>query len=161
MKKLILMRHADAQPADARTQDRDRPLSGRGMKQLDEVCPRLHHKMQGLDFVLCSNAKRTRQTLDGIRKILPTTAEIVFEDKIYQGSGHYILERIRRIDDGFKSVLIVGHNPGLQDFLHHCIGGREDIFGTGSLSFFEIQKSFWMTINFQDILKKEIVTPGE
>ena len=160
MKKLILMRHAEAQPDNIKVPDRDRTLSGKGLKQLDDICQRLHNKVQGLDLVLCSNARRTRQTLDGIKKILPSTVQIVFEDKLYQGSAQYILERVKRIDDGFKNVLVISHNPGLENFAQQSkhtlpVSG----FNTCSLAFFNVHENFWMSTDFSDIELTERITP--
>ena len=153
MKQLILMRHAEAQPDHLIKVDRDRTLSGQGLKQLDEICQKLQGKLHGIDFILCSNARRTRQTLEGIKKLLPSSAEVIFEDKLYQGSTHYILERLKRVEDIYQNVLVVCHNPGLQQFLNHVhqLNGQGMAlrpFETCSLVFFELDAPYWMGADF-------------
>lgn len=153
MKQLILMRHAEAQPDHMIKVDRDRTLSGQGLKQLDEICQKLQGKLHGVDLVLCSNARRTRQTLDGIKKLLPSSAEVIFEDKLYQASTNYILERVKRIDDGYKNVLVICHNPALQQFLNqsHQMNSSQFAlrpFETCSLAFFELDGEYWMGADF-------------
>lgn len=162
MKKLILMRHAEAQPDNIKVPDRDRTLSGRGLKQLDDICQQLHNKMQGLELILCSNARRTRQTLDGIKKILPSTVQVVFEDKLYQGSAQYILERIKRVDDSIKNVLVISHNPGLQHFTQQSARGTTPAksFDTCGLAFLKVNDGFWMGTTFNDIELVEQITPN-
>lgn len=117
MKRLILMRHAHAQSGHMIKVDRDRPLSGEGLKALDITGRLLHQKLFHVDYVLCSNARRTRQTFDAMQKYLPQTVEISFEDRLYGASVHFLIERFRRISDRYTTIFVIGHNPGLQEFL--------------------------------------------
>lgn len=117
MKRLILMRHAHAQSGHMIKVDRDRPLSGEGMKALDITGKLLHQKLFHVDFVLCSNARRTRQTFDAMKKYLPQTVDVSFEDRLYGASVNFLIERFRRISDRYSHIFVIGHNPGLQEFL--------------------------------------------
>ena len=111
------MRHAHAQSGHTMKIDRDRALSGEGLKALDITGKLLHQKLVGVDFVLCSNARRTRQTFDAMQKHLPQTVDISFEDRLYGASVNFLIERFRRISDRYTNIFIIGHNPGLQEFL--------------------------------------------
>lgn len=66
------------------------------------------------DLVLCSSAARTRETLERVRPALGDAA-VSIEDGLYAASHEAILERLRAVDDGLTSVMVIGHNPGLQD----------------------------------------------
>src|SRR2546425_347214 len=65
------------------------------------------------ELVLCSSAERTRETL--VRPILGASSTVRLEAKLYAASSHELLERIRAVPDGVTSVMLIGHNPGLQD----------------------------------------------
>lgn len=158
------MRHGEAQPDHLAKVDRERALSGVGLKQLDSMCQKMHNKFQGVDFVLCSNAKRTRQTYEGIRRIVPASATVEFEDKLYHAPLRSLLDRIHRIDDRYRHALIIAHNPGLQDFLDHVVQKTAPdmlvkSFQTCSASFFEMQENFWFNLDFSRLLLKEQVLP--
>lgn len=117
-KHLILMRHGDAQTSYMVKIDRDRALSGAGLKQVETVGAHMHAHFSHVDYVLCSNARRTRQTLEGLRRYISARAHISFEDRLYGASLQYLLERIRRIEDRYQHVFIIGHNPTVQEFTH-------------------------------------------
>lgn len=162
MKNLILMRHVEAQPDDARIADRERVVSGRGLKQLDDLCQHIDKKMEGLQLVLCSNARRTRQTLEGIKKMLPSHVKIMFEDNLYQASEGYLLERIRRIDDSVSTAMVIAHNPGLQRFLSQTTmqdGKTAPVFSTGSVAFFTAAENFWMPTTLRNFHIVEHIAP--
>ncbi len=164
MKRLILMRHAEAQPAHIVKIDRERALSGAGMKQMDVMGQKLHQKLLGVDYVMCSNAKRARQTFEGIKKHLPATIAISFEDRLYGATAHFIIDRLRRIDDRYENVLIVGHNPALQQFLSAVTEANPfpkplHFFETCSVAFFESQDYTWFDLHFSSLRLTEQIIP--
>ena len=67
-------------------------------------------------LVLCSDARRARETLEGVVPGLDTP-EVRFEDGLYAASAESLLERLRSLPDDIEEVLLVGHNPGLRDVL--------------------------------------------
>lgn len=154
MKRLILVRHAEAQFPCLVAQDRDRALVGEGLKQLDVIGKQLHGRFLGVDYALCSNAKRARQTFNGIRKHLPDTIQISYEDKLYNANFNAILDRIRRIEERYRHVLIVGHNPGMQQALdvvqeYNPPSFPVQPFKTGSSAFFELHEDLWSSLTFK------------
>ncbi len=165
MKRLILMRHAEAQPDHLFKVDRDRTLSGIGLKQVDSMGQKLHQKFGGVDYVLCSNARRTRQTFDGVKKHLPSNVEVSFEDKLYGAAAHLLLERLRRIEDRYQNVLVLGHNPGLQQFLNAVIECKQPPclvknFQTCSAAFFDVSDLGWFAVNFSSFQLADQIFPS-
>jgi phosphohistidine phosphatase len=147
MKRLILIRHADALPAQGVISDRDRCLSGQGWKELDVVRSKLHGHLQNIDLVLCSNAKRARQTLEGIKQLLSSSCEIFFEDNLYHASAATMLERIHEINGNCRGVMIIGHNPGMQELVQLFAGVKEwknlgGQFATASIAIFTSDTSW-------------------
>ena len=65
------------------------------------------------DLVLCSSSARTRETLERLR--LADDVPVVFEEGLYAASASSLLARLREVEDDVESVLLIGHNPGMQD----------------------------------------------
>ena len=70
---------------------------------------------QGLipELVLCSSAKRACETLDWLR--LPSDMDVHIEDELYAATATALIARLRRVADATRSVLLIGHNPSIQD----------------------------------------------
>jgi phosphohistidine phosphatase len=120
-KTLYLLRHAKSSWADAGLEDAARPLAKRGRKAGRRMGRELARRGWLPDLVLCSTAMRTRETFarlsKGIEAAEPgATPEVVFEDGLYLAGAAALLARARTLDDAIRSVLFIGHNPGLQDF---------------------------------------------
>ena len=65
------------------------------------------------DVILCSTARRTVETCDLVRPSLGDMT-VVFEEGLYLAEARAILDRVRRLDDGLGSAMVIGHNPGLE-----------------------------------------------
>lgn len=114
-KSLLLLRHAKSSWDDPRLDDFDRPLAGRGLR----AAPRMGAEMARRDWLparaLVSAAVRTRQTWDLVAPQLPDAVAVAFDDMIYEAPPDRILAAIRRTPEDAASLVVVGHNPGLQD----------------------------------------------
>lgn len=149
MKKLILMRHAESQPEQFGLNDRERCLSGEGMRELEQIRRKLQGKLQGLNLVLCSNVKRTRQTLEGIKPILPSICELAFDDGLYHAPATSLINRLHDIEDARDFVMVIAHNPGVSDFLNLVNASTEKkpgmpkMFPTSGVAIFEGNFTKW------------------
>jgi phosphohistidine phosphatase len=74
------------------------------------------------DLVLCSTARRTRDTLQLVLAELKTEPRIVYEDDLYHGTPAEMLDLLHKVGAGTTQVLLVGHNPELQSFALDLIG---------------------------------------
>jgi len=110
---LLLLRHAKSSWVDPTLPDHDRPLASRGRRDAKRIAKHL----AGLEFepelVLCSSAVRTRETLELVRPALGNS-KVLFEDGLYGASSDELLARIRVVPDAVGSVMLIGHNPGLE-----------------------------------------------
>ena len=77
------------------------------------------------ELVLCSSARRTTMTLAGIAPALPTGVDTSIEDELYGASSGELLERLRRISDDVDGVMLIGHNPGLEDLAQLLVGSGD------------------------------------
>jgi len=112
MKILYLLRHAHAEPRETSLSDYDRPLDEQGQSEAEAVASYLQNKKITFDFVMCSSALRTQETLEPLRPHLGTDAIEISED-FYNSSEDRILRHLQRISNKWERVLYIGHNPGI------------------------------------------------
>ena len=118
MKTVILVHHAQAQPPQLCPNDKERTLTMQGMQSLQSLRKNIQPFLSDIDVVICSNAMRTRQTLSGIAEGLKSSVEVVYDDVLYsKNSPSSLTDVLHSLDDCHKGVLIVGHNPGLSQFV--------------------------------------------
>ena len=116
MRDLILLRHAHADAADAGQPDLDRPLSATGREEARAAGDWLREHGLLPDRVLCSPSARTRQTLAALGDIGGAPATL--EPAIYEASPGTLAALVDAQRDA-ECLLLVGHNPGLEDLLEH------------------------------------------
>src|SRR4051812_25831408 len=114
MKRLYLLRHAKSSWKDTSLPDHDRPLAGRGRRAAKAIARHLREQGIEPELVLCSTARRARETLERIEPGLGTPA-VQVEDDLYAASAPVLLDRLRNVPDTVGSVMLIGHNPGLQE----------------------------------------------
>jgi phosphohistidine phosphatase len=110
--RLLLLRHAKSSWDDAELDDHDRPLAPRGRRAAERVGERLRDAQLAPDLVVCSTAARTRQTLELLGLEDP---EVRFEKRLYGAGEDELLDLVRGLDDAAETVLVIGHNPGMQE----------------------------------------------
>lgn len=113
MNRLYLLRHAKARWADPGTRDYDRPLAASGVEDAGRLGAMMAATGQRPDIVLCSGAKRARQTWAAVAQHLPVE-DVRFLDDLYNFDAGGYLEMVRQAGCA-RSLLIVGHNPMLED----------------------------------------------
>ena len=114
MKSLHLLRHAKSSWKHPGLNDHDRPLSKRGRQTAKMMAAYLRRAKIAPDLVICSTAMRARQTLDPIAKATKPP-KVVLEREIYGGAQRALWEQLWNLPKSAKSVLLIGHNPALQD----------------------------------------------
>ncbi len=114
MPHLYLLRHAKSSWDDPGLSDRDRPLSPRGRRTAKRIAEHLRAEGIRPELVLCSPAIRARQTLARVRRALGDP-RVSFDEALYAADADELLARLRAVTAGVEAVLVVGHNPGLQD----------------------------------------------
>jgi phosphohistidine phosphatase len=113
-KTLYLLRHAKSDRGDPKIADFDRPLAPRGRRDVPAVAAHMQARGYRPDLILCSPAKRTRETLALVQPVLGGKISTAFDRKLYLASAEAMLQRLRQVDESAGSVLIIGHNPGLE-----------------------------------------------
>ena len=114
MKTLTLLRHAKSTWDDPVSRDFDRPLNKRGHRAAQTIGREMRRLGLEFDRVAASPAARVQETLDGVAEGYGRSLEPGFDQRIYLASPETLLDIARSTDDTADSLLIVGHNPGLE-----------------------------------------------
>jgi phosphohistidine phosphatase len=110
----VLLRHAkSAWPEDV--PDHDRPLAGRGRRDAPAMGRWLRAAGHVPDQVLCSTARRARETWQLAQPELGADPPVSFESRVYQASAARLLDLIREEPPAVKTLLVVGHDPAIHD----------------------------------------------
>jgi len=112
MRIAYLLRHAKSSWTSD-VPDHERPVAPRGRRAAKAI--RRHLREQGIEpeLVLCSTARRARETLERIEPALGRPA-VRIERELYGASSASLLDRLRAVPDAVGSAMLIGHNPGLQ-----------------------------------------------
>ena len=142
MKKLLLLRHAKSSWEDTSLPDFERPLNERGLRAAPLVGEFMRKQRLRPDMVLCSPAKRTRETIALVLETAGITTELRYDERIYEASVMRLLEIVSQIDDDKMEVMLVGHNPGMENLLERLTGETERM-PTAALALITLNAEKW------------------
>lgn len=114
MRELILLRHAHAEPAASGQADLDRPLSAEGLAEAEAAGRWLAEQNLVPDCVLCSPARRARETLEAVLGKIGYVEQRV-EDGIYEATSGTLIS-LADANNEVTRLMLVGHNPGFEQF---------------------------------------------
>ncbi len=117
MKTLSLLRHAKSSWDDPVERDFDRPLNGRGHRAARRMGEWLKDSGVRFDAMIASPALRIKQTIEGVEAGLGARLRPDFDKRIYMASAASLFDVIRETPDSVDHLLLIGHNPGLEDLL--------------------------------------------
>ena len=160
MKTLLLLRHAKSSWKEDGLRDFDRPLNGRGKKAAETMGRFIRKKKVAPDLVLSSPAVRARETIEAIMKIAELPSELRFDDRIYDAGVMRLLEVISQIDDDRNTVLMVGHNPGMEELLG-LLSDQFEHMATGTLAKINLNGASWSKVVKEKGTVDWIVKPKE
>ncbi len=120
LRELILWRHAKSDWGDPTLADIDRPLSERGRRNAKKMAQWLQQPAYQPDLILCSNAKRTQQTLRRLCQDCDT--QVRLQAELYHADLTQTLAQLAQVETQFKRVMLIGHNPGFEQLIEFLIG---------------------------------------
>jgi phosphohistidine phosphatase len=142
MKTLLLLRHAKSSWKEPAIADFERPLNDRGRKAADMVGKFIAKQDITIDLVISSPAVRARQTTDLVLRAAKRSPELRFDQRVYEATPARLLEITSQIEDDRKTVLLVGHNPGMEELLTLLVG-LEQHMPTASLAKVVLSSKKW------------------
>ncbi|MGH8477079.1 MAG: SixA phosphatase family protein [Methylococcales bacterium] len=133
-KRLILLRHAKSSWESDADNDFDRPLAKRGKQDAIKAGLWLKHQKLIPDLILSSPANRARKTiLKACAGFAFNTDDIRWTPEIYDASLNDLLKILKNCSDDAKSVMLVGHNPGMEYLLEYLSRDRIPLASDGKL----------------------------
>lgn len=142
VKTLLILRHAKSSWKEHGLSDHDRPLNKRGRYDAQKMGRLIRNKKLKPKLIICSSAKRARETVELITQACGYRQEIRFSEALYAAGPEGYVKLLRELDDAYDRVMVVGHNPGLEELLE-CLTGEEHILPTAALAQVELPIKRW------------------
>ncbi len=142
--ELVLVRHGDALSGKAGIKDIDRTLSHQGIIGSVQMASKLLQEGFDPEAVYTSPAARAMHTAMIFTRTLQKGTNIIeLVDDLYYGTSSTIIEWITETYDGIKSLVIVGHNPGITEIVNTLSQGRSAFMPTNGIAWFKFDTASW------------------
>ena len=166
-RELLILRHAKSDWDAGAAADFDRPLTRRGKRDAPKIGAWLAREGLVPDTVISSPARRARQTAARVCKALAIDkAQIRWEATIYEATLAGLLAVLEGCPAEASRVLLVGHNPGLENLLLHLCGAGLDLpddgklLPTGSLAWLELPAD-WASLEAGSVQLISLIRPRD
>jgi phosphohistidine phosphatase len=154
MLTLSLLRHAKSSWKNPTLPDRERPLATRGITDATLMGKAMAERGIDPELVLCSSARRTRDTLALILPELKVEPKVVYDDALYHASPEAMLEMVRAVQNPRANHVLVGHNPEIQSFALDLVGSGpkhfrdrlSEKFPTAGLAVITFASGVWKSV---------------
>ena len=145
MKTLLLLRHAKSSWKDDSQSDFDRPLNERGKRDAPAVGLVLRERQLRPDLVLCSSAKRAKKTAITALEASGYDVELRLLEELYLAPLDVYVAAIAKLPDHLSNVMVVGHNPGLEE-LFSQLTARHEPLPTAALAQIQLPIDHWREV---------------
>ncbi len=122
MKTLFVLRHAKSSWDRPDLPDFERPLAPRGRRAARAMADYMARESLRPDLVLCSSARRARETMEHLQAAWDFEVPVLMEREIYDFEARELERRLTRLDPDLDAVMVIGHNPTLQDLVLRLAG---------------------------------------
>lgn len=146
MKSVLFLRHAKSSRKDPDLSDHDRPLNKRGKRDAPLVGRLLKREDLVPDIIISSTAMRARATAEAVAKASGYKGEITFNRSLYAAGPQAHIDALQDLSDDNVRVLIVGHNPGLEELVE-VLTGEMHLMPTCSLAHVKLRVDKWSDID--------------
>ena len=127
MKTLLVLRHAKSSWDDPALDDHERPLNKRGRRDAPRMGELIREHGLIPDVVVSSDAVRARLTAEAVAAAARYAGEILLDPRLYMASPADILSLLPTVRENAETLMIVGHNPGLEQLVEQLTGERQDL----------------------------------
>mgnify|MGYP000203421023 CR=1 FL=1 len=160
MKTLYILRHAKSSWKDPSLSDHQRPLNKRGNRNVPDMGARLKARRIKPDLIISSDARRALDTAVPIARIIgldPTT--IKQKPALYHATQAQILNLVKGLDDRFRQVMVVGHNPGLTDLANRFLPQSIPNLPTAGIVELQFDVDAWQAIDPNHLVHSSVGFP--
>ena len=154
MRTVLILRHAKSSWASASINDYDRPLNKRGKQDAQRMGALLLEQRLVPDLIVCSAAKRARSTAKRVAKACGYKGDFIKTDALYLSGTSAYLRSLQKTPDSDAMVLIIGHNPDMENLIESLTGTYERM-PTAALAQVEVDIQSWA--NLTDSGEHELV----
>ena len=149
MKRLLVLRHAKSSWADTSLDDWQRPLNARGRRDAPRAGEWLRDRSLVPDLIVTSDAVRARETAAAVATAAGYMREMVVEPSLYHATPADAIAVLKGISNqAARTVLIVGHNPGLEDLVSRLSGKHHDLV-TAALADLAVPIDRWSELDLR------------
>ena len=160
MKTLYIIRHAKSSWKNPDIPDPERPLLEKGKKRTKKIIDFLLARQIRTQYMITSPAVRAYETAVFIASAVNYPLEkIQLSPKLYYGDNMKIFETIARVNNDYDSLMLVGHNPSLTNFINEFIEPKIDYLPTSGIVCFDFDTTSWTRIGTADKRLKFIIYP--
>ena len=157
MKTLLIMRHAKSSWNELNVPDHDRPLNRRGKHDAPLMGKLLSDQKITLDLIISSTAVRAETTANLIAKGSKYKGEIVLDNLVYSTEPIDLLNLLSKCSDGYNSILLVGHNPTVEETVQLLTNSPEITMATCAIAHLTLTIDKWTDINKKQVAKAKLV----
>ena len=150
MKTLLILRHAKSSWNHPELSDYNRPLNARGKRDAPRMGTHLREQRLIPDRILTSSAKRARKTASKVAKACGYTGKVKKLDAFYDTFAGVYFETLQALPDKYQCVMVVGHNPTMEQLVGHLTGQARQM-PTTALAHIELPIQHWETLNLDTI----------
>lgn len=134
MRTLLLMRHAKSDWDQPGLSDIERPINQRGQDTASQMGAWMKAQHIQPEWIICSNACRAQQTLAGLRQHLTIPDSLIhIEEGAYLATPDSLLALLANCPSDMDHILVIAHNPGLEELLYHLCGPDLPLSDKGKL----------------------------
>lgn len=147
MKTLLILRHAKSSWKDESLPDHDRPLNKRGQRDAPRMGEILRQEGFQPDLVFSSSAVRARETARLALEAAAFNGNVEYRQDLYAFEPGAYLHLLSQLDDSIDQVLIIGHNPAMEELLTG-LTGEHQAMPTAALAHLELPIERWSQLSF-------------
>ncbi|MEQ1762962.1 MAG: histidine phosphatase family protein [Pyrinomonadaceae bacterium] len=160
MKTIYLLRHAKSSWDDATLSDFERPLNERGLNTAPFMGEVITRRGYTPEVVISSPAKRAATTAELVKESAGLNADLRTDHRIYEASPNTLRTVASETGDDVDSVMLVGHNPGMEGFVRYLTGQVEPM-PTAGLAVIELSIDSWKDLDADCGSIVEIIRPKD
>jgi phosphohistidine phosphatase len=148
MKSVLILRHAKSSWKHPELADHDRPLNKRGKRDAPRMGELLRSEHLIPEAIISSTATRARDTAEAVAKACGYKGEITLNRSLYAAGPEAYLKVLHGMSNAYIRVLVVGHNPGVQE-LAQMLTGETHLMSTCSLAHIKLHVDRWLDMDYE------------
>ena len=142
MRLLLVLRHAKSSWDDSSLDDHERPLNRRGRRDAPRMGDLVREQQLVPDLIVSSDAERARLTAEAVAEAAGYRQRLVMDPRLYLASAGELIAVLQALPSDARTVMIVGHNPGLEELVSRLTGAQHDL-PTGALAAIQLPVASW------------------